>query len=212
MSASRVAPGKNFSLANIDPRDDGIFADKEAAKAQTAERCGSDRPSSGAPLCGGQARPAGRSARHRFQRQGRHRPRSIQPLRADRRQSHAVQGPERGRTARTTISGAIHKACPPRGFIGIFNRSHYEDVLVVKVKKFASARRRSSGAMRRSTHSRSFSPTMARAFSNSCCTSRRTSRRKRLQERINDPTKQLEIQSRRSRRPQILGRLVRAGL
>ena len=32
----------------------------------------------------------------------------------------------------------IHKACPPRGYIGIFNRSHYEDVLVVKVKKYAS--------------------------------------------------------------------------
>jgi PPK2 family polyphosphate:nucleotide phosphotransferase len=32
----------------------------------------------------------------------------------------------------------IHKACPPRGMIGIFNRSHYEDVLVVKVKGYAS--------------------------------------------------------------------------
>ena len=32
----------------------------------------------------------------------------------------------------------IHKACPPRGMIGIFNRSHYEDVLVAKVKKFAT--------------------------------------------------------------------------
>lgn len=27
----------------------------------------------------------------------------------------------------------IHQAVPPRGFIGIFNRSHYEDVLVVRV-------------------------------------------------------------------------------
>jgi PPK2 family polyphosphate:nucleotide phosphotransferase len=32
----------------------------------------------------------------------------------------------------------IHKAVPPRGYIGIFNRSHYEDVLVVKVKGYAS--------------------------------------------------------------------------
>ncbi len=32
----------------------------------------------------------------------------------------------------------IHKACPPRGMIGIFNRSHYEDVLVAKVKKFVT--------------------------------------------------------------------------
>jgi PPK2 family polyphosphate:nucleotide phosphotransferase len=33
----------------------------------------------------------------------------------------------------------IHKACPQRGFIGILNRSHYEDVLVAKVRKFASS-------------------------------------------------------------------------
>jgi PPK2 family polyphosphate:nucleotide phosphotransferase len=29
----------------------------------------------------------------------------------------------------------VHKAVPRRGMIGIFNRSHYEDVLVVKVRK-----------------------------------------------------------------------------
>jgi PPK2 family polyphosphate:nucleotide phosphotransferase len=32
----------------------------------------------------------------------------------------------------------VHMACPRRGTIGIFNRSHYEDVLVGKVRKFAS--------------------------------------------------------------------------
>jgi PPK2 family polyphosphate:nucleotide phosphotransferase len=32
-----------------------------------------------------------------------------------------------------------HLAVPRRGMIGIFNRSYYEDVLVVKVKKYASA-------------------------------------------------------------------------
>ena len=32
----------------------------------------------------------------------------------------------------------VHKVCPPKGYIGIFNRSHYEDVLVVKVKHYAS--------------------------------------------------------------------------
>lgn len=32
----------------------------------------------------------------------------------------------------------VHKVCPPKGYIGIFNRSHYEDVLVVKVKNYAS--------------------------------------------------------------------------
>ncbi len=32
----------------------------------------------------------------------------------------------------------IHKAVPSKGDIGIFNRSHYEDVLVVKVRKLVS--------------------------------------------------------------------------
>jgi len=33
----------------------------------------------------------------------------------------------------------IHLATPRRGMIGVFNRSHYEDVLVVKVRKLAPA-------------------------------------------------------------------------
>jgi len=33
----------------------------------------------------------------------------------------------------------VHRAVPGRGTIGIFNRSHYEDVLVVKVRKLAPA-------------------------------------------------------------------------
>jgi PPK2 family polyphosphate:nucleotide phosphotransferase len=32
----------------------------------------------------------------------------------------------------------VHQALPPKGIIGIFNRSHYEDVLVVKVRGFAT--------------------------------------------------------------------------
>ena len=31
----------------------------------------------------------------------------------------------------------VHAAAPPRGAIGIFNRSHYEDVLVVRVRQLA---------------------------------------------------------------------------
>ncbi|WP_300390497.1 PPK2 family polyphosphate kinase [Henriciella sp.] len=31
----------------------------------------------------------------------------------------------------------VHEATPRKGFIGIFDRSHYEDVLVVKVREFA---------------------------------------------------------------------------
>jgi len=31
----------------------------------------------------------------------------------------------------------VHQVIPPRGLIGVFNRSHYEDVLVVRVRKLA---------------------------------------------------------------------------
>ena len=30
-----------------------------------------------------------------------------------------------------------HMACPPRGYIGIFNRSHYEDILIGRVRNLA---------------------------------------------------------------------------
>ncbi|HEX2622388.1 MAG TPA: polyphosphate kinase 2 family protein [Phototrophicaceae bacterium] len=31
----------------------------------------------------------------------------------------------------------VHQAAPPKGYIGVFNRSHYEDVLIVRVNKLA---------------------------------------------------------------------------
>jgi PPK2 family polyphosphate:nucleotide phosphotransferase len=33
----------------------------------------------------------------------------------------------------------VHKVVPPRGYLGIFNRSHYEDVLIVRVHGLAPA-------------------------------------------------------------------------
>ena len=35
----------------------------------------------------------------------------------------------------------VHKACPRRGEIGVFNRSHYEDVLVVRVHELVHGKR-----------------------------------------------------------------------
>ena len=37
-----------------------------------------------------------------------------------------------------TTSSGVHRHAPAAGQIGVFNRSHYEDVLVVRVKKLAS--------------------------------------------------------------------------
>lgn len=42
-----------------------------------------------------------------------------------------------GREAEQDYLWRVHAACPGDGEIGVFNRSHYEDVLVVRVKGFA---------------------------------------------------------------------------
>jgi PPK2 family polyphosphate:nucleotide phosphotransferase len=41
-----------------------------------------------------------------------------------------------GREAQHDYLWRVHEACPEKGMIGVFNRSHYEDVLVVRVKQF----------------------------------------------------------------------------
>jgi PPK2 family polyphosphate:nucleotide phosphotransferase len=41
-----------------------------------------------------------------------------------------------GREVQHDYLWRVHQACPERGEIGVFNRSHYEDVLVVRVKGF----------------------------------------------------------------------------
>jgi PPK2 family polyphosphate:nucleotide phosphotransferase len=47
----------------------------------------------------------------------------------------APGGPE----ARHDYLWRVHQACPEHGQIGVFNRSHYEDVLVVRVQNLAPA-------------------------------------------------------------------------
>ncbi len=67
----------------------------------------------------------------------------------------------------------VHRATPARGMIGIFNRSHYEDVLVVRVHGNLSAQ----GLKQRSQPStilRKCLSKMARPFLSSTCTSAKT--------------------------------------
>lgn len=83
----------------------------------------------------------------------------------------------------------VHKACPPRGMIGIFNRSHYEDVLVVRVKNFAPA----DAIERRYDEINHFEKMLVangtrilKFFLNIS----KEEQAERLRQRINDPTKQ----------------------
>lgn len=53
-------------------------------------------------------------------------------------QVKAYKAPSKNEIARDYL-WRVHNAVPRKGNIGIFDRSHYEDVLVVKVREFASA-------------------------------------------------------------------------
>ncbi|MEM6627179.1 MAG: PPK2 family polyphosphate kinase, partial [Pseudomonadota bacterium] len=49
----------------------------------------------------------------------------------------AFKGPTKQELAQDYL-WRVHQVVPPKGFIGVFDRSHYEDVLVVKVRELAS--------------------------------------------------------------------------
>jgi PPK2 family polyphosphate:nucleotide phosphotransferase len=133
-----VQPGKSIDLGKFDPRDVGPFKDKEKTKEQTAKDA-----------------VAIDALQNRLYAEGK------QALLVV---IQGIDGSGKDGTVRAVFNACgpigvtmtaykapnadelshdylwrIHKACPPRGMIGIFNRSHYEDVLVAKVKKFASA-------------------------------------------------------------------------
>jgi PPK2 family polyphosphate:nucleotide phosphotransferase len=131
-----VAPNKKFNLSKCDPRDTGPFKDKDKVKEQTAADAA-----------------AIDELQNRLYAEGK---RSLLVI------IQGIDGSGKDGTVRAVFNTCgpigvimtaykgpspeelahdylwrIHKACPPRGMIGIFNRSHYEDVLVAKVKKFA---------------------------------------------------------------------------
>ena len=82
----------------------------------------------------------------------------------------------------------VHAVAPAKGMIGIFNRSHYEDVLVVRVKEFVPK----SVWSKRYGHIKAFEElltdegtTVVKCFLNVST----EEQRERLQERVDDPEK-----------------------
>ena len=82
----------------------------------------------------------------------------------------------------------VHAALPPRGTIGVFNRSHYEDVVAVRMHELAPE----DVWQRRPEHIRAFESMLTdegtrivKVFLNVSKDEQRT----RLQERVDDPTK-----------------------
>jgi PPK2 family polyphosphate:nucleotide phosphotransferase len=82
----------------------------------------------------------------------------------------------------------VHQAVPPKGMIGIFNRSHYEDVLVAKVRGLAPA----DAIERRYEEINAFEKHLAQngvTILKFMLHISRDEQRERLQERLDDPRK-----------------------
>jgi PPK2 family polyphosphate:nucleotide phosphotransferase len=82
----------------------------------------------------------------------------------------------------------VHAACPERGELGIFNRSHYEDVIAVRVRKLAPE------AVWRKRHAeiREFERLLVEEGTTVvklCLHVSKEEQRKRLQERLDNPEK-----------------------
>jgi PPK2 family polyphosphate:nucleotide phosphotransferase len=127
---------KGFSLAKVDPRDDSPFDGKEKAKAQIAadaeainqlqDRLYAEGDRSLLVILQGiDCSGKDGTVRSVFNTCG--------PIGVEVTSFKVPSEEERAHD----YLWRVHKACPHKGIIGIFNRSHYEDVLVVKVKKLA---------------------------------------------------------------------------
>ena len=93
-----------------------------------------------------------------------------------------------GRETEQDYLWRVHAACPGDGEIGVFNRSHYEDVLVVRVKGFApesvwKKRFRHINEFERMLHDEGTS--VVKCFLNVS----NAEQARRFQDRIDDPTK-----------------------
>jgi PPK2 family polyphosphate:nucleotide phosphotransferase len=131
-----LTSGKGFDLSERDPRDTAGLADKEGAKVQTvkdAEKIdelqnrlyAEGKRSLLAVLQGIDCSGKDGTVRAVFNTCG--------PI-------GVINVPFKSPTVDELAHDylwRVTKALPPKGYIGVFNRSHYEDVLVVKVKGYA---------------------------------------------------------------------------
>src|SRR5918993_968392 len=134
--AFRIEPGTRARLSERDPRDKGGLSEKKTAEARTAEDAESidvlqdrlfaeGRRALLVILQGTDTSGKDGTVRRVFNRTG--------PLGVS---VTAFRRPSEEELAHDFL-WRVHQVCPRRGTIGIFNRSHYEDVLVARVRGLA---------------------------------------------------------------------------
>jgi PPK2 family polyphosphate:nucleotide phosphotransferase len=138
-AAVRAAPGDKVSLKALDSARDEMFSDRESAEAETAsnaaaindlqDRLFAERKRALLVVLQG-IDTSGKDGTVRgvFNACG--------PLGVN---VTAFGKPSEEELAHDYL-WRVHAALPKKGMIGVFNRSHYEDVLVVKVRKLAPAK------------------------------------------------------------------------
>jgi len=130
-------PGEPFSLAARPTRDEAIFNDKEDAKTSLKKDAAvinelkdmlyaHKKQSVLVVLQGMDTSGKSGTIRNVFA--------DTTPLGME---VKAFKAPSKNELARDYL-WRVHNAVPKKGHVGIFDRSHYEDVLVVKVRGFAS--------------------------------------------------------------------------
>ncbi len=129
-----LSPGKRFRLDEFDPDDRGDFKSKKEAEEKTAENLRRLKAlqemlyaqQKHSLLIILQAMDAGGKDGAIEHVMGAFNPQGVQVT--------AFKAPTPEELAHDFL-WRVHKATPGRGMIGIFNRSHYEDVLIVRVKE-----------------------------------------------------------------------------
>ncbi len=133
----RIDPGKRVSLAKIDPRQEGPFKDKDEAYKFTHETIKRMRELQYRMFVEGKQSllivlqapdAAGKDGLIR---------KVLGQMNPQGCQTHPFKVPTEEERAHDFL-WRIHRCVPAKGMVSIFNRSHYEDVLVVRVEKLVA--------------------------------------------------------------------------
>ncbi len=189
----RVKPGKPVKLADIEPRDASRLGSEAAAETQTAADAvhidklqdrlyAEGRRSLLVILQGTDTSGKDGTIRGVFNTTG--------PLGVN---VTAFRRPSETELAHDFLWRA-HTACPGRGTIGIFNRSHYEDVLVGKVRKLSPAKEIEQRYEQINAFEKMLTENGTTILKFMLLISR-DEQRERLQERLDDPKKNWKFQA-----------------